>query len=310
MLIVKVMGGLGNQMQQYALYRKLLSLGKEAKLDVSWFYDEKAQANASAPRELELKRFVNLPMDIATEAEIRALSGNGSVFAKVAKKLGRSKIFEESEMYHPEIFSMDDRYLVGYFACNQYYADIMDELRRLFVFPKSQKEEVIAYNRELIREMENPEEISASIHLRRGDYLEGVNAGLLCGICTPEYYRGACCFLEEKLAEEGRPIHFYVFSDDPAFARTCSFGSRGEKITICDGNTGEDNLLDIDLMRHCRCNITANSTFSFWGARLNDNPDRVLVRPLWHRNNQTPDPARMRDYWQGFTLIDRDGKVV
>ncbi|HCW24394.1 MAG TPA: alpha-1,2-fucosyltransferase, partial [Lachnospiraceae bacterium] len=78
MIVVSVMGGLGNQMQQYALYRKLKDLGKDAKLDTSWFLDEKAQEKVLAPRSLELSRFVGLPMDVATKQERDALAGTGS----------------------------------------------------------------------------------------------------------------------------------------------------------------------------------------------------------------------------------------
>lgn len=310
MLIIRVMGGLGNQMQQYALYQKLRILGKEAKLDLSWFYDTKAQENVLAPRKLELNYFEGLPMDPASEEEVRRLRGSGSVLSRVAAKLGHSHVFTESEMYHPEIFRMDEKYLIGYFACNKYYADIMEQLRRLFVFPKAQDPERRAWNEAQIRAMENPVEISAAIHLRRGDYLDPANAGILGGICTKEYYDAACSYLERAAENEGKPLHFYVFSDDPAFAATCHFGTKGEQVTICDRNAGADSLLDIRLMNSCQCVVTANSTFSFWGARLNHRQGHILIRPLWHRNNQVPDPVQMHDYWKGFVLIDRDGRVV
>ena len=106
------------------------------------------------------------------------------------------------------------------------------------------------------------------------------------------------------------PLHFYVFSDDPDFARTCRFGTRGEEVTVCDWNTGDDNMLDMQLMAHCRCNITANSTFSFWGARLNVTEKPVRIRPLYHRNNQTPDAAEMHKFWNGYVLVDKQGNVV
>ena len=75
MLIVEVMGGLGNQLQQYALYRKLKSLGREAKLDVSWYEQEKRQENVLAPRRLELSFFENLPMELCTKEEKERLAG-------------------------------------------------------------------------------------------------------------------------------------------------------------------------------------------------------------------------------------------
>ena len=135
MIIVRLMGGLGNQMQQYALYRKYEMQGKEARLDTSWF-DTKIQEKMQAPRPLELNRFVNLPVKIAAREEIRALLGRQyekreSTWNKVKRKLNPAlaPVFEESQMYHPEIFAWNRKYLVGYWACEAYYADILEKLR-------------------------------------------------------------------------------------------------------------------------------------------------------------------------------------
>ena len=141
MIIVEVKGGLGNQMQQYALYCKLKSLGKDVKLDLSWF-DEDNQKNMLAPRSCELLKFRNLPFEECTEEEKKALLGSSSFWGKAARKLhlggkAAGKRFTESRMYHPEIFGLEDAYLDGYFACTKYYEDILGELRKVFVFPES-----------------------------------------------------------------------------------------------------------------------------------------------------------------------------
>lgn len=86
MIIIQVAGGLGNQMQQYALYRKFLSLGREAKLDLSWFQDPQAQQNVYARRALELSYFRDLPWDTCTLAEKQALVGRDSLTGKVMRK--------------------------------------------------------------------------------------------------------------------------------------------------------------------------------------------------------------------------------
>ena len=386
MIIIRVAGGLGNQMQQYALYRKLQSLGKEVKLDLSWF-DRSVQETMLAPRALELRRFIDLPLEVADKKEVARLTGGQGLGGRIARKLGLARTFEESRMYHPEIFSMDDVYLMGYFACNKYYADILPALREAFIFPpaadaagdnrrsgqsagsgdaakpeqtapqsqtprirqdgadrqstenesatrKSAEQETAENERptrktapldstrqernaRIMREMEAPEVFSVAIHIRRGDYLDSANADILGGICTPAYYEGAVRFLAELesverigSAADACRLHFYVFSDDPDFARAQSYGTGKEPVTVCDWNTGEDNMLDMQLMSHCRALIAANSTFSFWGGRLNGRRDKILIRPLYHRNNQKPDPALMQELWEGWTLIDRDGRKV
>ena len=325
MIIVKIQGGLGNQMQQYALAARLSTLGRDVKLDISWFTDEALQKTFLAPRALELTRFRDLPMPLCTQQERERFTGGSSAAAKLLRKvskkarnvlpdtvarglLGEPAVFEESRMFHPEIFDMDDRYLIGYFACNKYYDEIMPMLRERFVFPESADAAVREKNRTVRAAMQAGDETAVSIHLRRGDYLDAANADILGGICTPAYYESAVRFLEDHAGTS--PLHFYVFSDDPDYAAGLTWGTKGEPVTICDWNRGEDSLLDMELMRCCRHNITANSTFSFWGARLNASEGRIMIRPLYHRNNQTPDPALMHDYWKGFTLIDRDGKIV
>ena len=118
MIIIQMAGGLGNQMQQYALYRKLVSLGKEAKLDISWFEQADRQERVYAKRELELNYFENLKYQVCTEDEKKALAGNGSLAGKLKGKLfpETKKVFQESGMYHPEIFDFDDKYVCGYFC--------------------------------------------------------------------------------------------------------------------------------------------------------------------------------------------------
>ena len=133
MIIVEVMGGLGNQMQQYALYRKLESLGKDARLDGSWLLDKERLMKVLARRKLELSWFENLPAKYCTQEEKQAILGKNNLIGKLKKKLlgGSNRHFTESDMYHPEIFDLEDAYLSGFWACEAYYADILPMLRWL-----------------------------------------------------------------------------------------------------------------------------------------------------------------------------------
>lgn len=306
MIIIEVMGGLGNQMQQYALYQKMKSLGKEAKLDVSWFFDENRQKSVLAARSLELEWFDHLPMECCTEQEKRALLGKDGFFGKVKKKLlpGTNRHFQETGMYHSEIFELDDAYLSGFWACEKYYADILPKLRELIVFPKQETEadfgDAARRNRDLIERM--GQEISVSLHIRRGDYLDPENAAMFGGICTDAYYEAAVSFIRERFPE----AHFYVFSDDPAYAKE---HYREPDFTVVDWNTGKNSLFDMQLMSCCKHNICANSTFSFWGARLNPSLDKIMIRPAKHKNGQDVGMERMQELWEGWKLIDGEGKM-
>lgn len=310
MIIIEVMGGLGNQMQQYALYQKMKTLGKEAKLDVSWFLDKERQETVLAARSLELEWFDQLPMECCTEEEKRALLGNGGFFGKVKKKLlpGTNRHFQETGMYHPEIFELDDAYLSGFWACEKYYADILPKLRELIVFPGqgdgaevfADSEAVALRNQSLMERMR--QEVSVSLHIRRGDYLDPENAAMFGGICTDAYYEAAVNFIRERFPA----AHFYVFSDDPAYAKE---HYREPEFTVVDWNTGKNSLFDMQLMSCCKHNICANSTFSFWGARLNPSPDKIMIRPSKHKNGQDAGMERMKELWSGWKLIDGEGKM-
>lgn len=302
MIIVRLMGGLGNQLQQYALYRKYELLGKEARLDISWF-SEKIQEKMQAPRPLELNRLDNLSVRKAAPEEVRALLGRAyeekeGLLEKVKRKINPAfvPVFEETDMYHPEIFGWDRKYLVGYWACEAYYADILERLRSELQFPVSSNPQ----NAAAVAEMEQAE--SVSIHIRRGDYLDAANREMFGNICTEKYYDSAVRYLKENVSN---PV-FYVFSDDSAYVRS---KYQGKEFRVVDWNQGEDSLYDMMLMSHCKHNICANSTFSFWGARLNSHADKIMVRPSIHKNTQVYVPGQMKELWAGWTLISPAGEL-
>lgn len=303
MIIIRVMGGLGNQLQQYALYRKFQSLGTEAKLDISWFSTD-SQTRMRAPRKLALSDFMDLPMETADEAEVRTLLGRTyEEEAGLAEKLKRRfapeklPLFEETEMHHPQLLSWQNRYLVGYWACEAYYADILGMLRKEIRFPESEDER----NRGTMEKMAG--QTSVSIHIRRGDYLDAENAAMFGGICTEAYYDTAIRYIRERCPG----AVFYVFSDDTEYARA---HYQGAEYRIVDWNRGADSFYDMQLMSCCKHNICANSTFSFWGARLNGTAGKIMIRPSIHKNTQVCVPEQMKKLWAGWTLVTPAGEVV
>lgn len=303
MIIVRVMGGLGNQLQQYALYRKIEMMGKEAGLDLSWF-EKDVQQNMQAPRELEFNRLEGLSARVVSPEEVRALIGRRyedreGIFEKVRRKLSLSsaRVFEEKDMYHPEVLQCRDKYLVGYWACEAYYADILDRLRKEIRFPVSSD----SRNEETAEEMEQSE--SVSLHIRRGDYLDPANARVFGNICTQEYYDSAVRYVKERYPK----AVFYVFSDDTAYVRE---RYQGQEYRVVDWNEKENSCYDMMLMSRCKHNICANSTFSLWGARLNGYAGKIMIRPSIHKNTQVCVPERMKQLWEGWTLITPGGAYI
>lgn len=320
MIIIRVMGGLGNQLQQYALYKKLESMGKDVRLDVSWFQDAGVQESVLAERELELDHLNGISYRAAAPEEIRSVLGRlweekEKASSKLKRKLmpASNPCFMENDMYHEQIFGFTDKYLVGYWACEKYYADILEMLRREIRFPDISDKDgggtpmaagdpgISARNQEMIRMMQETE--SVSVHIRRGDYLDAANRPIFGGISTSDYYRAAIAFLKEKYPQAA----FFFFSDDIPYVRE---HYREEASEIIDWNHGKNSIYDMMLMSHCKHNICANSTFSFWGARLNPHASKVMIRPSIHKNTQICIPEQMKELWAGWTLITPQGSVL
>ncbi len=244
MIIVKLIGGLGNQCFQYAVGRHLAELRKtELKLDISEFENYKLHNYA-------LGKF-NIIENFALPEEI-----------KVAKY-----IKERHFHFDPQVFDVpDEAYLNGYWQSEKYFKDISEIIRKELTV----KEPLLDKNKEVFKEIDSC--ISVSLHIRRTDYLNS-NIHVPCGL---EYYMNAVKFfldIEEK-------THFFVFTDDKEWVRknfklNCQF-------TIVEHNDSDKNYEDLRLMTFCKHNIIANSTFSWWGAWLNTNPDkRVLAPSKW-----------------------------
>ena len=308
MIIIRVMGGLGNQLQQYALYKKLESLGKEVRLDTFWFRNASFQEGMAAKRALELGDLEGIDYKEASEEEIRALLGRlweekEGVLEKFKRKLlpASYPVLSEDAMYYEKLTDFTDKYLVGYWACEKYYADILDTLRSEIGFPKSTNEALQKKNEAMIQKMDETD--SVSVHIRRGDYLDDINKALFGNICKDTYYESAISYMKERIPN----AKFYLFSDDIPYVRE---HYQGEEYEVIDWNQGRDSFYDIMLMSHCKHNICANSTFSFWGARLNPYLEKIMIRPSIHKNTQICIPEQMKALWKGWTLVTPQGKVL
>lgn len=147
MIIIEMNGGLGNQLQQYALYEKFKALGKEVKLDTSWFTvkesaaekttpDGKAREEKTTKRKLELGYFLKVTYEVCTIEEKQNILGNSSILAKAFRKLHltEDRRYTEHQMYDEGLFKLENRVLTGYWACEAYYGDILPALRQKLVF--------------------------------------------------------------------------------------------------------------------------------------------------------------------------------
>jgi hypothetical protein len=275
MVIVKLIGGLGNQMFQYAAGRRLAHvLGVELKLDISAF-------NSYKLRKYCLGTF-NIQESFATLDEITALTKPRFVERMRAKALRRpprppKTYIREKKNFHfdPDIMNLPDGvYLEGYWQSEKYFSEISDIIRKEFAVKVTQTGE----NKVLAEQITSS--LSVSLHIRRGDYVSNPRTNLVHGICGMDYYLRCVEFIADKVKEP----HFFVFSDDPQWVRKNL--NLAYRMTVINHNGVEKDYEDLRLVSQCKHHIIANSTFSWWGAWLSHNSNKVILAPkVWANND-------------------------
>jgi len=155
---------------------------------------------------------------------------------------------------------------VGGWHNDKYFCDIDNKVRKAFSF---RLESLSDYTYRLAEQIKKKE--SVAIHIRRGDYGYGVGLGMFGGVCTVKYYQNAISEMRTRVPQ----AVFYVFSDDFAWVKA-HLGDIGFNVS---GNRGRDSWQDMYLMSICKHNIISNSSFSWWGAWLNSNVNKVVLCP-------------------------------
>lgn len=269
MLVLHLNSQLGNQMFQYALGRKLKYLGREIKYDNRYYNHH--------PDQYQLNIF-NLKIDFASDKEIaKSRDEYRSILDRVRRKFigKRNLVFEEINStilnFKPKVFFIEQGYIDGYWQSEKYFKDIRDLLLADFVFPIPKDKR----NIDLLTDVNN--KISVSIHVRRGDYVGGFP------LMSKEYYDTAINYFAEKYQN----VFFVVFSND---IKWCRENIQLENGVFVDWNIGKDSFTDMYLMTQCKHNIIANSSFSWWGAWLNQYINKEVIAPnVWLYHQETPD---------------------
>lgn len=270
MIIVKLLGGLGNQMFQYATGRAVARrLNAELLLDISGFvhYDLRCY-------ELD---FWNIRARPASDDELvrsGVSSGRPTFLRRLARVAGLglpiNRFVEASFAYDPRIFDVaDPAYLDGYFQSERYFQDIASELREEFTLRAAADEK----NAEIRRKIEEAGNSAVSLHIRRGDYVSNAQTAQYHGVVSLDYYRRAV----DHIAAQCEAPCFFVFSDDLDWVK-CNLRIDHELVLV-DANGPDSGACDMALMMACRHHVIANSSFSWWGAWLNPHPDKIVVAP-------------------------------
>ncbi len=274
MKIVKIQGGLGNQMFQYAFSKSLEKHGHQVFLDTSLYkkaiirdginytHNGFELENVFSIKYLEapsylVKKLATLPKNIISRLKRKYLTKKTHYIDKFFR-------------YTPEILTQTkDTYLEGYWQTEKYFTGIEKDIRDTFQF-----------NNVVSKKTKNAIELIknnsvCSIHVRRGDYLnEKAHA-----VCTEIYFNNAI----RHVLQANTITHFFVFSNDIAWAKE-NLNFQNIQTMFVDWNIGTDSWQDMYIMSKCQINIIANSSFSWWAAWLNEHKAKRVIAPsVWNK---------------------------
>lgn len=263
-LIISYRGGLGNQMFTYALYRMLENKGKKVRADILLY--------TAYFRDFEIiKVFPNVNISIASSYNIKNYR---TIAPYINDEIG-FKYYEEPNVMEG-VKSFADESLLGndlewgclkgYFQTRVFAQEIEDILRQEFTFCETEDNRL----QNVVRDIKAKNAVA--VHIRRGDYLDFSEK--YGDICTKEYYLTAIKVIKARVE---KPI-FYFFSDDIKWVKD---NFREENAMYIEPHMFDDyqNWYDMYLMSECKHNIIANSSFSWWGAWLNNNKNKIVIAP-------------------------------
>jgi len=283
MIIVRLTGGLGNQIFQYAVGRALaLRRGTEIALDARAFQSDKQRRFALGP----------FCLPTVSSENVRLPPSRRNPLAFVLWRITKGRRFtyyrEKNSAFDPRVLSLGpEAYLHGYWQSENYFRYVTDVIRADLSVSAAPSEA----NATRLRAMASS--FSVSVHVRRGDYAAVPKTNNIYGTCPIEYYQAAARWLAEKVG--GRPS-FWIFSDDPVWtAANIKLPFDSHYIT----NPAEEHPAeDMRLMSACRHHIIANSSFSWWGAWLNPSPEKIIVAPRrWFNDPNRSDHDLVPGNW-------------
>lgn len=282
MKIVNLIGGLGNQMFQYAFALTLKERfpNENVLIDISHFHYIflRKFRDANLHNGYELKDvFPNVSINHASCWDLCKVTWYmpNYFFSRVTRRIlpvRRTEFIQnlkDSFAYNPDVYTIKGNcYYEGIWECVKYYIPYRSKIQYTFAHPEPNER-----NRFYINEMEH--ENSVGVHIRRGDYIYDPSFN---NICTLDYYKRAIY----EITNDGRKYTFYIFSNDIDWCKSNILSLIKDHTTIIvNGNTGKNSCWDMFLMTHCKDLIIANSSFSWWGAFLNKQNGRIIAPKTW-----------------------------
>lgn len=286
-IIMRIQGGLGNQLYQYAFGRSLsLHSGRLMLLETRYI-------SRDSFRKYELASFnINEKYpDMLSKWCVRwaASNSSGKMFRTVCPLAWNYKIVRDKETgFDISIFNLAKGTIVfeGYWQSFKYFERYQNVIKSELTF----KKEPSVRNANMLEEIESVQ--SVAVHVRRGDYITNPKLKNLHGTCSLEYYQKANNYLAQNVIKP----HFYIFTDDPEWARENLKFSGPTKVV--DHNIGKADHEDLRLMTYCKHFIIANSSFSWWGAWLAGYHGKTVIAPKnWYKIDNFPPEDRIPRDW-------------
>ena len=272
MIIINIIGGLGNQLFEYATGKAVaMRLNVPLKIDL---HPLKYISTIDTIRHLELDNY-NIDYTLSTDTDLKPFFFNRKNNSFINRKFNvLYRAFHSAYLLKERLaFQYDSRiekissntYLSGYFQSYKYF----DSIREVLLHEFSLKEKMSDENEKLLEKIQSSN--SVSIHFRRGDYVSNPHTKAHHGVCEKSFYVNAIRHITSRLENPA----FFIFSDDLDYVKSCGIMD-GEKAHYVEGNNGATDLF---LMRNCKHNIIANSSLSWWGAWLNENKHKIIIAP-------------------------------
>ena len=258
MKLMKMTGGLGNQMFIYAFYLQMRKRFSDTSIDISEISNKYEHNGFELNDIFELDaQYIQWPVWFKKTAKFL-------LFKEIdvrKEDLKTTTIFKRKQSW-PFI------YYKGFYQSEYCFNEAEDEVRKAFTF---NMQKTNAYTQKMAQEIQdNPHAVS--FHVRRGDYLKPKFYKRFGSVCQLSYYQKAA----KKILDIDPSAHFYIFSDDTEWVKN---NLNLPQITIIDGNKGKDSWQDMLLMSLCRYHVISNSTFSWWSAYLDKHKDKVVISP-------------------------------
>lgn len=267
-IVIRMYGGMGNFLFQYALYKKLQVLYPtiSVKVDLSWYYSENMfLMSFQVPWIFE--RLFNEKLEIASKKEV------------VVSKIKGYYAEKEISKFDADILTQGRGYYNGYWQTGRYFDDIGDLLRKALL---NINDNAVSYRQKKILEHIKSSE-SVAIWVRRGDYIANEeNRKIFGNICTDAYYQKAIDYIRSMHPS----AEFFVFSNDEEYAKE---KYKNMNVITYNLDSQEFKEFNIYLISQCKHIIGANSSMSWWASWLHGKQGTVIVPKKWNNTALCPD---------------------